>query len=265
MISCKRNSVDAAEAENDHQHLILKRPKIKEAGYMNDRQELLHQELPTKIAIEHTKSIGEEWQKMIENKKAADRDKQRIIEQSELTAVNTFDERIKSLEANQKIILENQQTILHNIVKLQENNLNGLSQIAAVLEKLLNKNSMVKVDAVFPIKSWEELKDIDELCRNDSTRYIQCIKAIVSPEGIEKNFHRLVDRKLIQLLNYDGVSNKAPFKDFTFLNSAIFEAIKSEGYTNKEYVRDIRNSFKLYKNLFYKKRYEERKKNRNPQ
>ncbi|XP_017484331.1 PREDICTED: uncharacterized protein LOC108373004 isoform X1 [Rhagoletis zephyria] len=84
MISCKRNSVDAAEAEND-QHLILKRPKIKEVGapkthfssYMNDRQELLHQELPTKIAIEHTKNIGGEWQKMIENKKATDRDKQR--------------------------------------------------------------------------------------------------------------------------------------------------------------------------------------------
>lgn len=50
--------------------------------YMNDRRELLRKELPSKTAIEHTKIIGEEWQKMTEDKKApymkaAEIDKQR--------------------------------------------------------------------------------------------------------------------------------------------------------------------------------------------
>ncbi|XP_036338623.1 high mobility group protein 20A [Rhagoletis pomonella] len=73
-VSRKRNSVGAAKAEDEQ--FLLKRRKIKVAGapkmpltgyvrYMNDRRESLRKELPTKTAIEHTKIIGEEWQKMI--------------------------------------------------------------------------------------------------------------------------------------------------------------------------------------------------------
>ncbi|XP_017490143.1 PREDICTED: high mobility group protein 20A-like, partial [Rhagoletis zephyria] len=94
-VSRKRNSVGAAKAEDEQ--FLLKRRKIKVAGapkmpltgyvrYMNDRRESLRKELPLKTAIEHTKIIGEEWQKMTEDKKApymkaAELDKQRYLDE----------------------------------------------------------------------------------------------------------------------------------------------------------------------------------------
>ncbi|XP_011192264.1 putative uncharacterized protein DDB_G0280555 [Zeugodacus cucurbitae] len=98
--SRKRNSVGAATADED-QSFRLKRRKIKVAGapkmpltgyvrYMNDRRELLRKELPSKTAIEHTKIIGEEWQKMSEDKKAPYMKAAEIDKQRYLAELHTF-------------------------------------------------------------------------------------------------------------------------------------------------------------------------------
>ncbi|XP_011206760.2 uncharacterized protein LOC105228578 [Bactrocera dorsalis] len=98
--SRKRSSVGAATAEED-QSFRLKRRKIKVAGapkmpltgyvrYMNDRREMLRKELPSKTAIEHTKIIGEEWQKMTEDKKAPYMKAAEIDKQRYLAELHTF-------------------------------------------------------------------------------------------------------------------------------------------------------------------------------
>ncbi|XP_054727085.1 high mobility group protein 20A [Anastrepha obliqua] len=98
--SRKRNSAGASTID-DEQKFRLKRRKIKVAGapkmpltgyvrYMNDRREILRKELPTKTAIEHTKIIGEEWQKLGEDKKAPYKKAAELDKQRYLAELDTF-------------------------------------------------------------------------------------------------------------------------------------------------------------------------------
>ncbi|XP_017484929.1 PREDICTED: uncharacterized protein LOC108373540 [Rhagoletis zephyria] len=104
------------------------------------------------------------------------------------------------------------------------------------------------------------MKEIESTCSENSEHYITVIKTLIAPEGLAKNIARLIDRKVILMMNYDGVNNKISFKEYKCFNNAIFEALKKDGYTEKEYVRDIRTAFKNCKNVFYKNACIERKK-----
>ncbi|XP_067637272.1 high mobility group protein 20A [Eurosta solidaginis] len=101
-VSRKRGSGGGGStASEDDQSFRLKRRKIKVAGapkmpltgyvrYMNDRREILRKEFPTKTAMEHTKMIGEEWQKMTEEKKAPYMKAAEVDKQRYLAELNTF-------------------------------------------------------------------------------------------------------------------------------------------------------------------------------
>uniref|UniRef100_W8APW6 High mobility group protein 20A n=1 Tax=Ceratitis capitata TaxID=7213 RepID=W8APW6_CERCA len=134
--SRKRNSVGGAATAEEDQQFRLKRRKIKVAGapkmpltgyvrYMNDRRELLRKELPTKTAIEHTKIIGEEWQKMSEDKKAPYMKAAEVDKQRYLAELHTFlkerpdvlacelakDKQAKKLEHGKTVLKEKSQSV----------------------------------------------------------------------------------------------------------------------------------------------------------
>ena len=48
---------------------------------------------------------------------------------------------------------------------------------------------------------------------------------MITPEGLQKNFYKVLDINLIMQVNFDGVNNKEAFKNFPNLNKAIFGMI----------------------------------------
>ncbi|XP_037961184.1 uncharacterized protein LOC119690239 [Teleopsis dalmanni] len=96
------------------------------------------------------------------------------------------------------------------------------------------KNATAAPDNCFPIKTFDELGNVDAFCATKSAQYANLIKSIIQPEGIKKNLHRIIDRTLVLDLNYDEINSKKAFKDFKFLNVSIFEALQKDGYNVKE-------------------------------
>ncbi|XP_037940614.1 uncharacterized protein LOC119673411 [Teleopsis dalmanni] len=128
---------------------------------------------------------------------------------------------------------------------------------------MMEKRSDTAVsDNCFPIKTFEELGNMDALCATKSAQYAKLIKSIIQPEGIKKNLHRIIDRTLVLELNYDEIGTKKAFKEFKFLNASIFEALQKDGYTEKEYISDIRIAIKNVKGIHYKQQCNDRKKRR---
>lgn len=48
------------------------------------------------------------------------------------------------------------------------------------------------------------------------------MKRLIMPDGIIKNFDRILSTEMIQKMNYEGVNGKMPFKEYKHLNTALF-------------------------------------------
>ncbi|XP_075161445.1 uncharacterized protein LOC142234243 [Haematobia irritans] len=131
----------------------------------------------------------------------------------------------------------------------------------AVLKQLVNKNINVGPPIDFPVKSFEDMEAVNLKIADDVEKYVAIIRTICHPGGIYTNFDRMFSMPIILAYNYDGINNKRPFKELKALYSAIYDAVKTEGYTEKDYIADIRKSFKKFKGRHFRKVCVEKNKN----
>ncbi|XP_067613943.1 uncharacterized protein [Eurosta solidaginis] len=110
------------------------------------------------------------------------------------------------------------------------------------------------IRTTFPIKSLDEHRKVDDDIGENPDRYMAILKGIIGQQKYFcKRFSNIVSGDVKLKLNYDGVKNIIPFKDFQKLNNALFECLKTEGYDEKSYIADIRNAIKLFKGRHFKK------------
>ncbi|XP_037931288.1 uncharacterized protein LOC119666085 [Teleopsis dalmanni] len=153
-------------------------------------------------------------------------------------------------------------TILKELKLVKESNIDVIAKFHTLMNMMEKRSDTAVSDNCFPIKTFEELGNMDALCATKSAQYAKLIKSIIQPEGIKKNLHRIIDRTLVLELNYDEIGTKKAFKEFKFLNASIFEALQKDGYTEKEYISDIRIAIKNVKGIHYKQQCNDRKKRR---
>ncbi|KAI8037021.1 hypothetical protein M5D96_010337 [Drosophila gunungcola] len=60
--------------------------------------------------------------------------------------------------------------------------------------------------------------------------------------------------------NYDGVSTKQSFKQYKNINKTIFGILNTDGYTQADYVADIRAAFHTLKRRYHKRNHDLRRK-----
>ncbi|XP_017482812.1 PREDICTED: uncharacterized protein LOC108371719 isoform X2 [Rhagoletis zephyria] len=150
-------------------------------------------------------------------------------------------------------------------MKIEETLQDTLPKIRSAVDQLIKKNVPITTKKIFPILTLGDLEEANKEVGNEIEKYTQILKIIINPEGIFKNFNRILSDKVIHQLNYDGVNFKMAFKEYKSLNKALFEATAKEGTTHKDFVKEIRNCFRAYKSRNFKKIYDKKKKSINSQ
>ncbi|XP_036341433.1 uncharacterized protein LOC118750809 [Rhagoletis pomonella] len=150
-------------------------------------------------------------------------------------------------------------------MKIEETLQDTLPKIRSAVDQLIKKNVPITTKKIFPILTLGDLEEANKEVGNEIEKYTQILKIIINPEGIFKNFNRILSDEVIHQLNYDGVNSKIAFKEYKSLNKALFEATAKEGTTHKDFVKEIRNCFRAYKSRNFKKLYDQKKKSINSQ
>lgn len=130
------------------------------------------------------------------------------------------------------------------------------TSVASILEtvnKLAGLQTAKLVTTVeFPLESLSDVEEMEKKIQENSERYIVLLRSALMPEGILKNFRRVLGLPLIMDFNYAGIFSKNGLSSYDFLNRALYEAVKRDGYTFEDYKRDVRLAFSREKNKFYK-------------
>ncbi|XP_026846632.1 uncharacterized protein LOC113566206 [Drosophila persimilis] len=170
----------------------------------------------------------------------------------------TVDEQIVRLNEQMDMVLENQKQIIETLRKLT----NSGSKADESRESLIEEEELQK----FPLTEIEQLDIVEEALNDPDNRYFQTMKDIIKPEnkprpgGLRKHFHLLMKADFFVQFNYDGIHNKYPFKKYKNFNNAIYRIQKVDGYTEDDYVTEIRAVFRAYKNRKSKNNSNARKK-----
>ncbi|XP_037946176.1 uncharacterized protein LOC119687004 [Teleopsis dalmanni] len=128
----------------------------------------------------------------------------------------TLEERLTRIKESVGKISQNQDAILKELKLVKESNIDVIVKFHTLMNMMEKRSDTAVSDNCFPIKTFEELGNMDALCATKSAQYAKLIKSIIQPEGIKKNLHRIIDRTLVLELNYDGM---APKKHLRNLNS----------------------------------------------
>ncbi|BFF89606.1 uncharacterized protein DMAD_08316 [Drosophila madeirensis] len=145
------------------------------------------------------------------------------------------------------LVLENQSKIIDTLRRLT--NSSG-GQTEESQESLLQDEELQK----FPLTEIEQLDIVEEALNDPENRYFQQMKDIIQPEdkprpgGLRRHFHLLMKADFFVQFNYDGIHNKYPFKKYKNFNNAIYRIRKHDGYTEDDYVTEMRAVFRAYKN-----------------
>ncbi|XP_019893129.1 uncharacterized protein LOC105261964 isoform X2 [Musca domestica] len=135
---------------------------------------------------------------------------------------------------------------LDEMEKKIEINTGAHTQELAILKEMVKKNIVITPTPSFPLKSTEDMTVMENKIGEDFEKYVDIIKIIISPDGLIKNFCKIIDISIILSHNYDGTQNKKAFKEFKLLNMAIY-AVRCERLTEQDYAKKIRNCFKIHK------------------
>ncbi|XP_023036818.1 uncharacterized protein LOC26530040 isoform X2 [Drosophila willistoni] len=111
----------------------------------------------------------------------------------------------------------------------------------------------------FPMKKTEDLLILDKALADTNNKYISQMSKILKPVGttsvqpLKKRFPLLFEDHLLMQLNFEGIGNKESFKQFKNINRAIFDIQQKHGYTPMEYIKEIREAFRIFQNRFLNK------------
>ncbi|XP_017072694.1 uncharacterized protein LOC108108951 [Drosophila eugracilis] len=153
------------------------------------------------------------------------------------------------------------QAKLDEILANQNEILSRLSQVAH--NKPAGELFKVELD-YFPVTDPEELPNLDTNLSKPGNKYANLIHRILRLEGriepLKKNFSKIFEYDILMTYNYDGVSTKRSFKQFKHINKTIFGILKTDGYTQTDYIADIRAAFHTLKRRYHKRNHDLRRK-----
>ncbi|XP_023036220.1 uncharacterized protein LOC111519451 [Drosophila willistoni] len=141
-------------------------------------------------------------------------------------------------------------------------------KIIAKLKELTNAPVMSNtISQLFPITTVEQFEEVNAEMADPHNKYVPIMREILKPNGqmrvggMRKHLHRIIHADLIFEYNFTGVHNKKSFRDNEHFNRALYEINRREGYTEAEYVKEMREVFQTYKNRRHKRASDLRKKN----
>lgn len=66
--------------------------------------------------------------------------------------------------------------------------------------------------------------------------------------------HNLIGEEIIKKFNYDGYQNKLSFKTYSNINNILFKAVEPEVISFDNYIKLLKQGFKIQKNKIYKEK-----------
>ncbi|XP_002138390.2 uncharacterized protein LOC108159442 [Drosophila miranda] len=112
----------------------------------------------------------------------------------------------------------------------------------------------------FPVREQQELEKLDSELANPGNSFIPMMKRILRPEGIiqplKDSIPKIFGEEIIMGFNFDGVNHKQPFRQFKNINRTIYEIQKRSGYTEADYIADIRITFHTLKRRYHKRKHD---------
>ncbi|XP_034473098.1 uncharacterized protein LOC117780609 [Drosophila innubila] len=171
---------------------------------------------------------------------------EKIIKESEQNCM----ERVYSSIGNSSVTAIHQK--LDNLSSRLSSLESNVANVLAVVKKLA-VNSKFTASVEFPVENLSSLEEINKKVEEDSQRYVALLRSTLMPEGVIKNLGRVLSLSLIMDMNYGGTFSKKGLNSFESLNSALYEAVKRDGYTFDDYKRDVRLAFSKAKNKVYKR------------
>ncbi|XP_041450234.1 uncharacterized protein LOC111078359 [Drosophila obscura] len=112
----------------------------------------------------------------------------------------------------------------------------------------------------FPVREPQELTKLDSELARAGNSFIPMMKRILRPEGIiqplKDNIPKIFGEEIIMGFNFDGVNHKQPFRQFKNINKTIYEIQKRSGYTEADYIADIRITFHTLKRRYHKRKHD---------
>ncbi|XP_034654852.1 uncharacterized protein LOC117892610 [Drosophila subobscura] len=152
---------------------------------------------------------------------------------------------------------------LEDILSNQDVIINLLGQVA---NPLLSTNGSDDTESTevrtpyFPVRDPEELTKLDAELAKPGNSFIPMMKRILRPEGViqplKENILKIFGEEIIMGFNFDGVHQKQPFRQFTNINKIIYEIQKRSGYTEADYIADIRITFHTLKRRYHKRKHD---------
>nr|XP_016995139.1 uncharacterized protein LOC108056040 [Drosophila takahashii] len=126
------------------------------------------------------------------------------------------------------------------------------SKILAKVNKISEKFQAGLPKTEFPIKSLEELDEIEAEVTANHEKYVELFRTILAPEGVQKHLNRILSTSLLMNMNYAGTCSKTGLNSYVNLNMAMYESQKREGFTFGDYAKEVRTAFAKSKNKVYK-------------
>ncbi|XP_032598757.1 uncharacterized protein LOC6556499 [Drosophila grimshawi] len=108
----------------------------------------------------------------------------------------------------------------------------------------------------FPVKTMEALTALDKKIANNMQSYIELFRILLFPNGIVKNIGLILDEELFMEMNYAGYGSKTGLSNYVNFNNALYESLRTEGYSFDDYKKDVRMAFAKAKNRVYKAKFE---------
>ncbi|XP_017478606.1 PREDICTED: uncharacterized protein LOC108368279 isoform X2 [Rhagoletis zephyria] len=100
-----------------------------------------------------------------------------------------------------------------------------LAEHKVLLMELTHQNKALQtLKGIFPIKSTEELKNLDELLEIQPEIYVRHMKTLIA-SNLNKNLSNVIANNLIMDYNLDGTHSKHRLKDFKNVYFHLIEAI----------------------------------------
>ncbi|XP_017047336.1 uncharacterized protein LOC108092312 [Drosophila ficusphila] len=160
------------------------------------------------------------------------------------------------------------QEIRAGFLKLEQkiNNLEKLvkdstSKILAQMSILTGNMNVRK--RTFPISTFAELGQLDSDAETNPEEFIRLLKTMIGDESITIGLRRLLSDDLLFKMNYSGKMGQVGLMHYSNFTNLLYEALKNDDYSLRQYKDDLRSAFNKAKNKVYKYNHEQKKRKRN--
>ncbi|KAM7362686.1 uncharacterized protein ACRADG_013265 [Cochliomyia hominivorax] len=154
------------------------------------------------------------------------------------------------------LLTQNNEILKNQIKDIKNQNilvLDVLTENTDAIEKSINKNP--KYIKMFPIKTRQELEDIEESINEQNEKEFICsIRAIAGYRGLKKGLADIMTPRLLVDFNVDGSHNKQCLLNYTKFINVLFHGTYDENSTEKSFKCHLRDAIKLVKNRYFKEK-----------